>query len=204
MNPKIQVWLNTGMLAVIVVGLVYVGTQVEDVDRRLETIESTADEASARRRRPAPVRAAEARRQPVQPAVVEGAAAGEGVEAVAVDEHLWSGGGRAALDDGVAERMRERWQRTMSHITDRAIDDVSVELDLDEATTEDLRTLLSIYMEERSERWRALRSDGDVDPVTLQEEGERAREAFKQDVEILIGVEGLSMLQESLSRGRGL
>lgn len=204
MNPKIQAWLNTGLLGLALVGLVYVGTAVESVERRLDAVEAAAvDVQEPVRSRPGTARsrsgtaqAPAAQERPARASVAEGLAPGAGGEP---DER----GASSEWSEEQRARMQERWQRVRVQLADRAVDGVSEEFELDGETAEELRVLLNVYMEERTERWRALRDDPEIDPAQLQEDGEHAREAFEQEVEILIGEEGLSALQEALSRGRG-
>lgn len=144
-------------------------------------------------------------------ALAEAPAAPEGVGTqVAIEEHLWSEEGRAAIDDVVAQReqqereqMRARFQQMMQFRTDRAVEAVADRLDLPAKETEALRALVTGYMEARGERWRQMH-DGDVDVPKLQEEAEAAREAFERDVVERVGEEGLEALREGLDRGRGL
>ncbi|MCB9666114.1 MAG: hypothetical protein H6732_18545 [Alphaproteobacteria bacterium] len=136
-------------------------------------------------------------------------AAPHGAPAAALDDHLWSEQGRAAIDDVVAQReaqereqMRSRFQQMMAYRTERAVEAVGDELDLSAAEAEGLRALVSGYLEQRGERWRQMH-EGEVDVPKLQAEADAAREAFEKEVTTRFGEEGLDALREAMERGRG-
>ncbi len=200
---KRLMWVQSALLLAVTAGLVWTGARLSALEGRLAALEQA----------PAPQAAVSA------PTVRRGArahrpeatiAAAPAIQAVApaIEDHLWSDDGRAAIDDVVAEReerererWRERWQQMMQHQTDKALSQVASELALDEATTGELRDLVTAWMEDRSARWRQMKED-DVDFVALQEQAESARERFEQDVTALIGEDGLEALESALESGR--
>jgi len=124
----------------------------------------------------------------------------------AIDDHLWSEEGRAVIEDVVEtrrqeerERHGERWRQMAEFRTSRAADQVAEELDLSEGDTEALQQILTLYMEQRSTRWRAMH-DGDSDPEKIHKEAEEARAAFEEDVIALVGEAALPTVTSAIER----
>ncbi len=205
--------LNTVLLVVLLVAAAAQGVTLSSLGERLDAVE-----ASAVDKRPVPSVTASAPdaprtmphvRSPRPAAGTSAAPERVGKDRAVIDDHLWSDEGRAAIDDVVESRetsqreaMRARWRELSAVRTERAVERVVDELQLDETTAGALVARVTTYAEERSSRWRRLH-DGDADMTALHDEGEESRANFERDVEELLGTEGLTVLLGAMERRHG-
>jgi hypothetical protein len=212
-------WAQTGLLGATLLALLFTTSRIGSLEERLDALETPGTEASqqaahspkaARPGTPtgrlAPVD------RPGQRAVAgalgSAASAVKSKTAPELEEHLWTEDGRAAIADVVEERSyeerqrrSERWEQMAAYHTQRTVDEVADTLDLDASTTEQVQQMLSDYQTARSDRWRKMHHEEDVDPVALHEEGERERENFERELTEVLGTDGFAVLEETMNRG---
>ena len=202
-------WLPSIASIGALIGVAVVYLQLGDLDARLVDVETRPEptyQVPAEKRTKV-VHRREASAEVMHHGQVENQVAGS-TEAV-VDEHLWSEGGRAAIDDVVEEREEiererrsERWQKMMQYRVDQTVDAVVEQRKLSPRQTEQVEEVLATFTETRSTLWRAMHND-EIEPAEFHEQRDALDVQLEADLTELIGADGYAVVLQEMENNRG-